>query len=171
MALEMNDIMTLKALGGNGHEMTPYEQFKVGHMQSKRASGVAIGALATGIGAAILAIGAGAWAGSRAQNAKEVAVAKNDGLRDLVASIATSLATERQERREGDINLTATINDTVSGSQQGSLTATQQAELNQAQQLMFGLQTGEYSRNPQRVALYRDATPCPCPAGGCNCMG
>lgn len=162
MALEMNDIMALKGMG-----MSPYEQFKVGHMQSKRASGTAIGALVTGVGAAVLAIGAGAWAGSRAQNAKDVAIAKNDGLKDLVQTLAGTLATERGERIAGDLNITNTINDTVSGSQQGTLTQSQQL----SNELTFGLMTGRYSENPQRVALYQDAKPCPCPAGGCGCNG
>jgi hypothetical protein len=147
--------------------MTPYEQFKVGHMQSKKASGTAIGGLVTAVGAAVLAVAAGAWAGSQAKNAKDVAIAKNDGLRDLVTTLATTVAAERNERIAGDLNITTTINDSVQGSQSGQLTATQQAELSQAQQLMFGLSTGEYSKNPQRVALYQDAQPCPCPCG-CN---
>lgn len=147
--------------------MTPYEQFKVGHMQSKKASGTAIGGLVTAVGAAVLAVAAGAWAGSQAKNAKDVAIAKNDGLRDLVTTLATTVAAERNERIAGDLNITTTINDSVQGTQSGQLTATQQAELNAAQQLMFGLSTGEYSKNPQRVALYQDAQPCPCPCG-CN---
>lgn len=163
--MEMNDLMMLK--GMEKESLSPYEQVKIGYMQSKRASGTAIAGLGVAIGAAVLAIGGAAWAGSRAQNAKDVAIAKNDGLRDLVASLATTVAAERNERISGDLNITTTINDTLSGSQSGTLTATQQAELSQAQQLMFGLSTGEYSRNPQRVALYQDAQPCPCPCG-CN---
>lgn len=163
--MEINDLMTIKAL--EKENMTPYEQFKIGHMQSKRASSTAIGGLVVAVGAAVLAVGGAAWAGSRASNAKEVAIAKNDGLKDLVATLATTLAAERGERIEGDRTLSISINDTVSGQQSGQLTATQQAELSQAQQLMFGLSTGEYSRNPQKVALYQDAQPCPCPCG-CN---
>ena len=165
--MELNDYLSMKAL--EKENMTPYEQFKVGHMQSKRASGTAIAGLAVGIGASVAAIGGWMWAGSQAKNAKEVAIAKNDGLKDLVATLATTLAAERGERIEGDRTLSISINDSVSGQQQGSLTATQQAELSQAQQLMFGLSTGEYSRNPQRVALYQDAKPCACPASGCGC--
>ena len=160
MALEMNDLMMLRSLDKDS--MTPYEQFKTQHMQAKsRVSGLGIAGLTVGVGAVVLAIGAGAWAGSRAQNAKDVAIAKNE------------VAAERGERIAGDINLTATINDSVSGQQSGQLTAMQQAELN-AQQLatqsvMTGLMTGKYSENPQKVALYRDATPCGCPATGCGC--
>lgn len=172
MALEMNDLMMLRSLDKDS--MTPYEQFKTQHMQAKsHVSGLGIAGLTVGVGAVVLAIGAGAWAGSRAQNAKDVAIAKNEGLKDLVATLASTLAAERGERIAGDINLTATINDSVSGQQSGQLTAMQQAELNASQiatqTVMTGLMTGKYSENPQKVALYRDATPCPCPAGGCGC--
>lgn len=165
MALDSNDIAMLRNMG-----MSPYEQFKTQHMQSKRTGGVAIGGLVTAVGAGVAAVAGALIACSVAKNAKEVAIAKNDGLRDLVTTLATTVAAERNERIAGDVTLNQTITDTVSGSQQGSLTAQQQAELSQAQQLMFGLSTGEYSRNPQRVALYQDAQPCPCPCG-CGCNG
>ena len=163
MALEMNDLMMLRGMDKEG--MTPYEQFKIGHIQSKRASGTAIAGLTVGVGAAVLAVGAAAWAGSRAQNAKDVAIAKNDGLKDLVQTLASTLAAERGERIDGDKTLSISINDTVSGQQQGTLTQSQQL----SNELTFGLMTGRYSENPQRVALYRDAQACPCPAGGCGC--
>lgn len=164
MAIESNDLAMLHSMG-----FSPYEQVKIGYMQEKsNKSGLGIAGLTVGVGAGVLALGMGAWAASRAQNAKDVAIAKNDGLRDLVATLANTVAAERSERIDGDRTLSISINDTVSGQQQGSLTATQQAELSQAQQLMFGLSTGEYSKNPQRVALYQDATPCPCP---CSCNG
>lgn len=146
---------------------SPYEQVKIGYMQNKKASGTAIAGLAVGIGAGVAAIGGWLWAGSQAKNAKDIAIAKNDGLRDLVTTLAGTLAAERNERIDGDRTLSISINDTVSGQQQGTLSATQQAELSQAQQLMFGLSTGEYSRNPQKVTLYQDAVACPCPCG-CN---
>ena len=57
MALDMNDLMTLKGLE-NG--MSPYEQMKVAHMQSRgRASGVGITGLV--LGSVGLAAGIGAW--------------------------------------------------------------------------------------------------------------
>ena len=162
MALESNDLAMLHSMG-----FSPYEQVKIGYMQNKKASGTAIAGLAVGIGAGVAAVGGWLWAGSQAKAAKDLAIAKNDGLRDLVTTLAGTLAAERNERISGDLNITTTISDTLSGQQSGTLTATQQAELSQAQQLMFGLSTGEYSRNPQKVALYQDATPCPCPCG-CN---
>ena len=161
----MNDLMMLRGMDKEG--FSPYEQVKIGYMQNKKASGTAIAGLAVGIGAGVAAIGGWLWAGSQAKAAKDLAIAKNDGLRDLISTLATTVAAERGERIAGDLNITTTISDTLSGQQSGTLTATQQAELSQAQQLMFGLSTGEYSKNPQRVALYRDATPCACPCG-CN---
>lgn len=168
--MEMDDLLKMKMLEREG--MTPYEQFKTQHMQTKsHTSGLGIAGLTVGVGAAVLAIGAGAWAGSRAQNAKEVSKAYVDGIDKRLETIGALLESETNRRIAGDQTITQTITDTVSGSQQGTLSQAQQTELNQAQQLMFGLSTGEYSRNPQRVALYRDATPCPCPAGGCGCNG
>lgn len=163
----MNDYATFKMME-NG--FSPYEQVKIGYMQNKNASGTAIAGLAVGIGAGVAAIGGWLWAGSQAKAAKDLAIAKNDGLRDLVSTLATTVAAERGERIAGDLNITATINDSVQGSQSGTLTATQQAELSQAQQLMFGLSTGEYSRNPQKVTLYQDARACECPCS-CGCNG
>lgn len=160
----MDDYVKMKLLERDG--MTPYEQFKTQHMQTKsHTSGLGIAGLVTGVGAAVLSVGIGAWAASRAQNAKDVAIAKNDGLRDLVTTLAGTLAAERSERIEGDKTLSISINDTVSGQQQGTLTQSQQL----SNELTFGLMTGRYSENPQRVALYQDAKPCACPASGCGC--
>lgn len=167
MALEMQDLMALKSMGNEGG-MTPYEQFKIGHMQSKKASGTAIAGLTVAVGAAVLAISGAAWAGSRAQNAKEVAAAKNDGLKDLVQTLAGTLVAERQERIEGDKTLSISINDTVSGQQSGQLTASQIATNEATAQVMTGLMTGRYSENPQRVSIWRDAQACNCPDCGCN---
>lgn len=158
--MELNDYLSMKALEKDG--MTPYEQFKVGHMQSKKASGTAIGALAVGIGAGVAAVGGWLWAGSQAKAAKDVAIAKNDGLRDLVQTLAGTLAAERSERINGDLNITTTINDTVSGQQQGSLSQSQQL----SNDIAIGLMTGKYSENPQKVELYSPAQPFQC---GCGC--
>jgi len=162
MALESSDLMTLRSMG-----MTPYEQFKTQNMQAKKASGTAIAGLTVAVGAAVLAIGAGAWAGSRAQNAKEVAIAKNDGLKDLVQSLANSFVAERAERIEGDKTLSISINDTVSGQQSGQLSASQIATNTATATIMEGLMTGKYSENPQKVMLYSAPQPCGCP-GSCN---
>ena len=150
----------------NHNGMTPYETIKVTEMNRRgRVSGVGIAGLATSAVALFAGVGAWIYANSQAKRAQEVAAAKNDGLRDLVGTLANTVAAERSERINGDLNITNTINDTVSGSQQGTLSQSQQL----SNELAFGLMTGRYSENPQRVALYQDARPCACPASGCGC--
>lgn len=166
----MNDLMMLR--GMDKEALSPYEQFKVGYMQNKKASGTAIAGLAVGIGAGVAAIGGWMWAGSQAKAAKDLAIAKNDGLRDLVTTLASTVAAERQERIAGDVTLTNTVNDSVSGSQQGSLTAQQAAELSSIQSVQQNLFNqavmGNLSENPQKVMLYSAPQPCGCPGCGCN---
>ena len=162
MALEMNDLMMLKGMDKDG--FSPYEQVKIGHMQSKRASGTAVGALVTAAGAAVVGLGGWFWAASQAKNAKDVAIAKNDGLRDLVTTLAGTVAAERNERIAGDLNITTTINDSVQGSQSGQLSQSQQL----SNDIALGLMTGKYSENPQKVELYSPAQPFQC---GCGCNG
>ena len=155
------------------HGMTPYESYMMAHKEGRRANGVGITGLVLGSVGLLAAVTGWVYAGSQAKKAQEVATAQNDGTKALLNQTAALLATERAERVAGDINLTTTINDTVSGSQQGQLTAQQQAELAASQvatqTVMTGLMTGRYSENPQRVALYQDARPCACPASGCGC--
>ena len=141
--------------------LTQFEQLQVAQM-NRRPSGVGIAGLVCGIAGCVAAVGAGIWAGSRANNAKEVAIAKHDGLRDLVYMQASTLAAERTERIEGDKTLSISINDTVSGSQQGTLTQSQQL----SNEISLGLMTGKYSENPQKVMLYSAPQPCGCPCGG-----
>lgn len=159
--MDVNDLMTLRALERD-NSLTPYEQFKTQHMQTKRPSGVGIAGLVTGVAGIVVGIGGAAWAASRAQNAKDVAIAKNDGLRDLVLVNAQSLAAERQERIAGDVNITNTITDTQSGSQQGSLSQSQQL----SNDIAIGLMTGKYTEAPQKVELLSPAQPFKC---GCGC--
>jgi hypothetical protein len=167
MALEINDLMALQSMDKSS--MTPYEQFKVQNMQARNhTSGLGIAGLTVGVGAAVLAIGGAAWAGSRAQNAKDVAAAKNDGLRDLVQTLATTMAAERNERIEGDRTLSISINDQVSGSQQGHLSASQVATNEATAQIVAGVMTGKYTESPQKVELYSPASPFQC---GCGCNG
>lgn len=166
MALDSNDLGMLHSMG-----FSPYEQVKIGYMQNKKASGTSIGALATAVGAGVLAIGGAAWAASRAQNAKEVATAKNDGLRDLVTTLAGTLAAERNERISGDTTISQTITDSISGQQTSSLTAQQAAELSSIQSVQQNLLNqaimGNISENPQKVQIYSAPQPCGCPCG-CN---
>ena len=168
MDVTLNDLMALKGMGKE-NALTPYEQMKLDYMSRKsNTSGLGIAGLVTSVGAAVLTIGGVAWAASRAQNAKDVAVAKNDGLKDLVQTLAGTLVAERTERIEGDRTLSISINDTLSGQQSGQLSASQIAQQEQAQQLQFGLMTGKYSENPQKVMLYSAPQPCGCPGCGCN---
>ena len=171
MALELNDVMALKSLENN-NGMTPYEQFKVGHIQSKRASGTAIGALAVSVGAAVLAVGAGAWAGSRARAAKEVAEARVEATQRQLDTMLRLYEAERAERINGDQTITQTVTDTVSGSQQGTLTAQQMSELSAVnsvmQQTFADAITGRSSLNATPVQIYSAPQPCGCPGCGCN---
>lgn len=166
----MDDFLKMKMLGEKDG-FSPYEQVKIQNMQAKsHTSGLGIAGLTVGVGAAILAIGAGAWAGSRAQNAKDVAIAKNDGLRDLVQTLATTVAAERSERIDGDKTLSISINDTVIGQQQGQLSASQVATNEATAQILAGVMTGQYQQSPRRVSIWQEG-PCNCPASGCGCNG
>ena len=183
MALDMNDLMTLKGLEGG---MSPYEQMKVAHMQSRgRASGVSITGLV--LGSVGLAAGIGAWifgpihanakanqAKEAAQAAKEIAAVRGEATQRQLEQLANLLAAERSERLTGDQTITQTITDTVSGSQQGTLTAQQAAELSSVQSVMNqtfnDFVTGRASLNPTPVSLYSAPQPCACPAScGCGC--
>lgn len=168
--MEMKDFLEAKALLGDNQGLSQYEQIKVGHM-NKKASGTAIAGLCVGIGAAVAAVGVGAWATAKASEARRVANAKNDGTAALLNRLAVQydqyMAAERAERIDGDRTLSISINDTVSGQQQGSLSQSQQL----SNDITLGLMTGRYVEKPQPVALYRDATPCNCPASGCGCNG
>ena len=176
MALEMNDLMALKSMGGS--ELTPYEQYKVGYMQQKsHTSGIGVAGLVLGTVGTAAAVGAWIfgpmYGNAKANQAKEVAISAKELANVQIAAsqrqldqLTSLFAAERNERIAGDLNITNTINDTVSGSQQGALSQSQQL----SNELTFGLMTGRYSENPQKVAIYQDAKPCPC-AGGCGCNG
>ena len=153
--------------------MTPFETFMVSEKQGKRANGVGITGLVLGSVGAAAAIGAWIfapiYANSRAKAAQDVASAQNAGTAALLNSLAGLLNTERAERVAGDINLTNTVNDSVSGSQQGTLTAQQAAELSAVQSVQNNLFTqavmGNLSENAQKVQLYSAPQPCGCPCG------
>ncbi|MBQ7539775.1 MAG: hypothetical protein IJT13_01470 [Bacteroidaceae bacterium] len=185
MALEMNDLMMLRGIDSK-EGLSPYEQYMVGYKQSKKPSGVAIAGLTVGVVGAVA--GVTAWifgplygnakagqAKEAAIAAKELASAQNQGLRDLVTTLAGTVAAERAERIAGDQTITQTVNDTVSGSQQGTLTAQQAAELSAVnsvmQQTYSDFVTGRASLNPTPVSLYSSPQPCACPASGCGCNG
>ncbi len=153
--------------------MSPYESYMVAHKEGKRANSVGITGLVLGSVGLLAAVTGWIYAGSQAKKAQEVATAQNNGTNALLNQTASLLAEERRERVNGDITLNATINDSVSGSQQGQLTATQQAELAASQvatqTVMTGLMTGRYSENPQQVVLMSGRRECNCPASGCGC--
>ena len=174
MALDANDLMTLKSMG-----MSPYEQFKVQNMQTKaHTSGIGVTGLVTGIVGTV--VGVTAWifaplygnakakeAKEAAYSAKELATIQNGATQRQLDQLTNLFAAERNERINGDLNITTTISDTLSGQQSGTLSQSQQL----SNDITLGLMTGKYTETPQKVALYRDATPCGCPATGCNCMG
>lgn len=172
MAIDANDLMTLRAMEGG---MSPYEQFKVGHMQSKRPSGVGIAGLVLGTVGTAAAIGAWifgpTYAKGQADRARDVANARYEANQNQLGLLTQLLTAERQERIAGDVTLTNTVNDSVSGSQQGSLTAQQAAELSSIQSVQQNLFNqavmGNLSENPQKVMLYSAPSPCGCP-NSCN---
>ena len=182
MALEMQDLMALRSMGDK-EGLTPYEQFKTQYMQSKKPSGVAIAGLTVASVAA--AAGITAWifgplygnakagqAKEVAIAAKELAIAKNDGLRDLVQTLASTVAAERSERIAGDTTISQTITDTISGQQTSQLTAQQASELSAVQSVMnqtfSDAVTGKSSLNPTPVTIYSAPAPCGCPGCGCG---
>jgi hypothetical protein len=173
------EMMTLKGMG-----MTPYEQMMIGYRQNKsHTSGVGVAGLVLGTVGTAAAVGAWIFAplfaSAKSSQAKEAAKAaerianvQNQGLRDLIGTLATTVAAERAERIAGDQTITQTVTDTVSGSQQGSLTAQQQAELSAMQSVQNNLLNqailGNLSENPQKVQIYSAPQPCGCPGCGCN---
>lgn len=184
MALEMQDLMALKSMG-NGHDgLTPYEQVKLDHMTAKgHTSGIGVAGLV--LGTVGTAIGVGAWifgpmyGNAKANQAKEVAIAAKEQAALLSGSTQRQLdqltnlfAAERAERINGDQTITQTVNDTVSGSQQGTLSAQQAAELSAVnsvmQQTYSDFVTGRASLNPTPVSIYSAPQPCACPGCGCN---
>ena len=184
--MEINDLMTLKALEKDD-KLTPYEQYMVGYKQQKaHTSGVAISGLV--LGTVGTAIGVGAWlfggmygnaksnqAREVAQSAKELANVQIAASQRQIDQLTALFAAERQERIAGDVTLTNTVNDSVSGSQQSALTAQQAAELSAVnsvmQQTYSDFVTGRASLNPTPVSLYSSPQPCGCPATGCGCNG
>lgn len=184
--MEMDDLLKMKMLGNN-NGMTPFEQYMVGYKQQKaHTSGVGIAGLVLGTVGAAAAVGAWIFAplygNAKANQAKEVAIAAKEVANVQFAAnqrqldqLTSLLGAERAERIAGDVTLTNTVNDSVSGSQQGTLTAQQAAELsavnNVMQQTYSDFVTGRASLNPTPVSLYSSPQPCGCPATGCGCNG
>lgn len=192
----MQDLMALKSMGNEGG-MTPYEQYMVGYKQSKRPSGVAIAGLTVGVVGAVAGVSAwvfgGMYGSAKANQAKEAAIGakelanaqyqaalqlmnqQNQNTQANFDRLISTVAAERAERIAGDVTLTNTVNDSVSGSQQGTLTAQQAAELAASQatqqimtQTFSDAVTGRSSLNPTPVNIYSAPQPCGCPGCGCN---
>lgn len=180
--MEMNDLMALKALGTD--KMSPYEQYMMGYKQQKaHTSGTAVAGLVTGVVGTVAGITAwifgGMYANAKSNQAKEAAAAAKEiagvqfaANQRQLDQLTSLLGAERAERIAGDINLTNTVTDSVSGSQQGTLTAQQAAELSSIQSVQQNLFNqavmGNLSENPQKVMLYSAPQPCGCPGCGCN---
>ena len=176
--MEMNDFLTLQAMAKEG--LSPYEQYKVGYLQQKNhTSGVGIAGLVLGTVGTAAAIGAWifgpTYSNAKANGIRDLANARYDATQNTLGQLTSLLAAERQERIAGDVTLTNTVNDSVSGSQQGTLTAQQAAELSAVNSVMSqtyaDFVTGRASLNPTPVSLYSAPQPCACPASGCGCNG
>ena len=175
--MEMNDFLTLKAMDKEG--LSPYEQYKVGYLQQKNhTSGVGIAGLVLGTVGTAVAIGAWifgpTYSNAKANGIRDLANARYDATQNTLGQLTSLLAAERQERIAGDVTLTNTVNDSVSGSQQGTLTAQQASELSAIQSVMnqtySDFVTGRASLNPTPVSLYSAPSPCGCP-NSCGCNG
>ena len=89
MALEMQDLMALKSMGGEGG-MTPYEQVKVGYMQNRHhTSGIGVAGLVLGTVGTAAAIGAWIfgpmYGNAKASQAREAAIAAKEQAAELSA--------------------------------------------------------------------------------------
>lgn len=172
--MEMNDFLTMKAMDSG---LSPYEQYKVGYLQQKNhTSGIGVAGLVLGTVGAAAAIGAWifgpTYANAKSNGVRDVANARYEATQGTLSQLTSLLAAERSERIAGDVTLTNTVNDSVSGSQQGSLTAQQAAELSSIQSVQNNLLNqaimGNISENPQKVQIYSAPQPCGCPGCGCN---
>lgn len=184
MALEMQDLMALKSMGGDG--LSPYEQYKVGYMQSKKPSGVAIAGLTVASVAAAAGITAWIFGGMQASAkgkeakeaanaAKEIAAVQNHATQRQLDQLTTLLGAERNERLQGQITLSQSITDSISGQQSGSQTTSQSQTSaidttvqNIMQQTLSDAITGKSSLNPTPVTIFSAPQPCACPGCGCN---
>lgn len=175
--MEMDDYFKMKMLGSEG--MTPYEQMKIGYMQSKRPSNTSIASVTIASGSLLVGVGAWLFAGlygnakakeakETANSAKELTMAYVSGIDKRLDNIGALLESEVTRRIQGDQTITQTITDTVSGSQSGHLSASQIATNEATAQIVAGVMTGKYAETPQKVELLTPAKPFQC---GCNQCG
>lgn len=148
----------------------------VSEKSSRRPSGSAVAGLVLGSVGTALAVGAWIFgpvvSNSKANGIRDLANAQFQANNAQIAALAGLLNGERAERVQGDINLTTTINDSVSGQQASTLTAQQAADLSSVnsvmQQTYSDFVTGRASLNPTPVSIYSAPQPCGCP---CSCNG
>lgn len=185
MAEDMN---VMRAYGG----LSPFESFMISEKSSKRASGTAIAGITVASVAAAAAIGAwifgGTYGAARSNQAREAANAANQlaqanhtntlallsqaqaNQNATIDRIITALNRETDARANGDITLSNSVNDTLSGQQASNLTAQQASELSAVQSVQTTLLTdaitGRSSLNPTPVSLYSSPQPCNCPGCG-----
>ena len=180
--MEVKDLMEMKALEGNG--FSPYEQMKLQHMQSKsHTSGIGVAGLVLGTVGTAAAVGAWifgpTYANAKSNQAREAAIAAEkianvqiQASQRQLDQLTALLATERNERLQGQTTISQTITDTISGQQSSALTANQAADLSAVntvmQQTYSDFVTGRASLNPQPVSLYQAPIACQCPGCGCN---
>jgi hypothetical protein len=168
MALEMDDFVKMKMLGGEKEGFSPYEQVKLQRMEAKRPSGLSIAGMVTSAAAVVGVVGVAAWATAKASEARRVAASENAGTAALLRQVTEQVVRDHNESITRDLNITNTITDTQSGSQASQLTASQIATNEATAQIVAGIMTGKYSENPQKVTIWQDAKPCTCNTG-CGC--
>ena len=193
MALELQDLMALQSMDKKS-ELTPYEQYKVGYMQAKKPSGVAIAGLTVASVAAAAGISAwifgGMQASAKGKEAKEAAYAakelastqytaalqlmnqQNANTQANLDRLIATVAAERQERIAGDVTMSQNITDTISGQQsaaQSQATSVENSAMATAyNQIISDRLTGRSSLDAQPVCIYSAPQPCNCPGCGCN---
>lgn len=178
----------------HGYSMTPYEQMKVSHMAAKRPSGVAVAGLAVGSVAVVTGIGAwifgGMQASAKAKEAAQIGIAAkeqaamqynastkllesvNDNTQKSIDRIMRYVDNERRERIQGDVNITQSVSDTITGQQsasQSQATSVENSAMATAyNQIISDRLTGRSSLDAQPVCIYSSPKPCDCPGCGCN---
>lgn len=153
--------------------LSPYESWKISERTSRRPSGTAVAGLVLGSVGAVAAVGAWVFgpvvAGNRAKGIEKVIDITNANTQSTLDRLINALASERAERVAQGVTLTQTVTDTVSGSQQGTLTAQQASELSAVNSVMrqtfSDAITGRSSLNPTPVSIYSAPQPCGCPCG------
>lgn len=176
----MQDLMALKSMGEK-EGMTPYEQYMVGYKQSKRPSGVAIAGLTVASVAAAAGVTAwifgGTYANAKAKEAKEAAKSAKElsmayyaGVDKRLDNIGALLESEVNRRIQGDVNITQSVADTISGQQSTSqATSVENSAMATAyNQIISDRLTGRSSLDAQPVCIYSAPKPCGCPGCGCN---